>query len=98
VDLFKIKLQSQVGRGEYEGVLDAGRKILGRYGLAGAYQGLSATMLRNFPSFGTYFLGSELGYRMVNPHFYSSKVPLGCVVSKDMDRDWRRRVFEQSRS
>jgi len=68
VDLFKIKLQTQVGSGgEYKGVFDAGRKIIGRYGWQGAFQGFSATMARNIPCFGTYFCFSEFGYRLVNP-------------------------------
>ena len=53
VDLFKIKLQAQVGKGEYEGVIDAGRKILGKYGWKGAFQGFVPTMWRNIPCFGT---------------------------------------------
>ncbi|CAM9299290.1 unnamed protein product [Ascophyllum nodosum] len=55
VDLFKIKLQAQVGKGEYEGVIDCGRKIFGRHGISGVYQGFGATALRNFPCFGAYF-------------------------------------------
>jgi len=67
VDLFKIKLQSQVGKGEYAGVLDAGRKILSKYGWRGAYQGFAPTMARNIPCFATYFCFSEAGYRWINP-------------------------------
>jgi len=67
VDLFKIKLQAQVGKGEYAGVIDAGRKIIGKYGWRGAYQGFNPTMARNIPCFATYFCFSEAGYRWVNP-------------------------------
>ena len=68
VDLFKIKLQTQVGTGgEYSGVIDAGKKILGKYGWKGAYQGFAATTARNVPCFATYFCFSEFGYRLVNP-------------------------------
>jgi solute carrier family 25 carnitine/acylcarnitine transporter 20/29 len=68
VDLFKIKLQTQVGSGgEYAGVIDAGRKILGKYGWRGAYQGFAATCARNIPCFATYFCFSEFGFRLVNP-------------------------------
>jgi len=68
VDLFKIKLQTQVGSGgEYSGVIDAGKKIIGKYGWKGAYQGFAPTMARNIPCFATYFCFSEFGYRLVNP-------------------------------
>jgi len=68
VDLFKIKLQTQVGRGgEYTGVFDAGRKIIGTYGWRGAFQGFTPTMVRNVPCFATYFCFAEFGYRLVNP-------------------------------
>lgn len=68
MDLFKIKLQSQVGTsGQYSGVFDAGRQIIGKYGWRGAFQGFSATMARNIPCFSTYFCFSEFGYRLVNP-------------------------------
>ncbi|CAM9474788.1 unnamed protein product, partial [Hapterophycus canaliculatus] len=59
VDLFKIKLQAEVGTGEYAGVLDCGKKIIGTYGIKGAYQGFSAVLLRNFPCFGAYFFCFE---------------------------------------
>jgi solute carrier family 25 carnitine/acylcarnitine transporter 20/29 len=67
VDLFKIKLQSQVGKGEYEGVIDCGRKVIARYGWRGAYQGFIPTILRNVPAFGLYFYFSEFGFRLINP-------------------------------
>jgi len=66
VDLLKIKLQAQIGEGEYSGVFDAARKLSRTYGVAGVYQGLGATLLRNVPCFGLYFLGSEFGFRLVN--------------------------------
>mmetsp|Transcript_22578 Transcript_22578/g.35961 ORF Transcript_22578/g.35961 Transcript_22578/m.35961 type:complete len:266 (-) Transcript_22578:945-1742(-) len=64
VDLLKIKLQSQVGKGEYNGVFDAAGKLSKAHGIRGLYQGFSATMLRNVPCFGLYFMGSEFGYRL----------------------------------
>lgn len=66
VDLLKIKLQSQVGEGEYKGVFDAAGKLSRAHGVQGLYQGFSATILRNFPCFGLYFFGSEFGYRLIN--------------------------------
>lgn len=84
VDLLKIKLQAQVGKGEYSGVFDAGRKITRAYGLRGLYQGVEATIIRNVPCFGLYFLGAEFGYRLVvSPHEKPtpSQVFLGGFVS-----------------
>lgn len=69
VDLFKVKLQAQVGKGEYNGVIDAAKKIIGKHGWRGAYQGFNPTMARNIPCFGTYFCFSEFGYRQINPPF-----------------------------
>lgn len=67
VDLLKIKLQIQpAGEGEYTGVIDAARKILGQYGIKGLYQGLVSTIVRNVPCFGMFFWGSEMGYRLLN--------------------------------
>ncbi|CAN0035697.1 unnamed protein product [Pylaiella littoralis] len=59
VDLFKIKLQAQVGKGEYDGVFDCGKKIFKAHGIKGAYQGFSAVLLRNVPCFGAYFFCFE---------------------------------------
>ncbi len=67
VDLLKIKMQSQVGKGEYSGVIDAARKLSRAHGIAGLYQGGVASWTRNIPCFGMYFLGSEFGYRQVVP-------------------------------
>lgn len=68
VDLLKIQLQSQVGQGgKYKGVFDCARQITSQYGWRGAFQGLEATMIRNVPCFGSYFICSEAGYRLINP-------------------------------
>mmetsp|Transcript_33433 Transcript_33433/g.40969 ORF Transcript_33433/g.40969 Transcript_33433/m.40969 type:complete len:299 (-) Transcript_33433:434-1330(-) len=67
VDLLKIKLQAQVGKGEFEGVFDAAKKITRTHGFGGVYQGVAATWLRNIPCFGLYFFGAEFGYRLVCP-------------------------------
>ncbi|CAM9388823.1 unnamed protein product, partial [Discosporangium mesarthrocarpum] len=80
VDLFKIKLQAQVGKGEYEGVIDAGRKIVGVYGVKGAFQGLGATMLRNVPCFGAYFFCFENVKRSLTKAGEQSSLP-ACFVA-----------------
>lgn len=49
-----------MGKGEYDGVFDCGRKIFKAYGIKGAYQGFSAVLLRNFPCFGAYFFCFEV--------------------------------------
>jgi solute carrier family 25 carnitine/acylcarnitine transporter 20/29 len=84
VDLLKIKLQAQVGEGEYKGVLDAARKITKQHGIKGVYQGFVPTMVRNIPCFGFYFMGSEFGYRLVCPvgeTHTAQQVFLGGMVS-----------------
>lgn len=59
----------QVGKGEYDGVFDCGRKIFGQYGIKGAYQGFSAVLLRNVPCFGAYFFCFEV--RAFYPRLHS---------------------------
>lgn len=53
-----------MGKGEYDGVFDCGRKIFKAYGIKGAYQGFSAVLLRNVPCFGAYFFCFEVGSRL----------------------------------
>jgi solute carrier family 25 carnitine/acylcarnitine transporter 20/29 len=67
MDLLKIKLQAQIGQGQYTGVFDAGRKIVSRYGVGGLYQGLAITTLRNTPAFGGYFFAFEAGKKWLTP-------------------------------
>ena len=59
---FKTKMQIQILRahaGEnvspYRNVFQAGYVIASQHGIRGVYQGLSATLMRNMPSFGIYF-------------------------------------------
>ena len=49
-----------MGKGEYDGVFDCGKKIFKAHGIKGAYQGFSAVLLRNFPCFGAYFFCFEV--------------------------------------
>eukprot|EP00698_Gefionella_okellyi_P008929 TRINITY_DN2238_c0_g1_i2.p1 TRINITY_DN2238_c0_g1~~TRINITY_DN2238_c0_g1_i2.p1 ORF type:complete len:256 (-),score=32.67 TRINITY_DN2238_c0_g1_i2:257-1024(-) len=67
IDFFKSQVQVQVIRQaanpglpvEYAGVWDCARKIVGKRGIAGAYQGLGATLVRNIPANGVYFISYE---------------------------------------
>jgi solute carrier family 25 carnitine/acylcarnitine transporter 20/29 len=64
-DLFKSQVQAQMvhaaaaGKPKYAGTLDCARVILRERGLAGAFQGLQATVLRNFVGVGAYFAAYE---------------------------------------
>lgn len=64
-DNLKCKLQSQKPgqAGGYSGVFDAGRKIASQFGVAGIYQGLCATLLRNIPANAAYFWAYEASRR-----------------------------------
>lgn len=66
-DHIKCKLQSQVpGQANaYTGVFDAGRRIFSNFGVAGIYQGLFATMLRNIPANAFYFYAYEGSRRLM---------------------------------
>jgi solute carrier family 25 carnitine/acylcarnitine transporter 20/29 len=61
VDLLKVKLQAQgsgSGAEQYDGVVDAARKIFNKWGIRGLWQGGGATLLRNVPCFAGYFAGA----------------------------------------
>ena len=68
-DNLKCKLQAQTpgGAGNYSGVFDAGRRIAGQHGVAGLYQGIAATLLRNVPANAAYFWGYEGCRRAMTP-------------------------------
>jgi len=60
IDLLKIKLQSQVGKGgQYKNVFHAASSIYGGYGFRGLYKGFVPTVMRNIPAFGGYFFTFE---------------------------------------
>ncbi|CAG8667485.1 6421_t:CDS:10, partial [Acaulospora morrowiae] len=60
VELLKVQLQTQhtvnasVSK-PYKGVVDAGIQIFKNRGIAGLYRGITITILRDIPSFATYF-------------------------------------------
>lgn len=54
-DLLKIKLQAQVGSGQYSGVFDCARQIASKYGVRGLYQGLQGTVIRDVPCYASQF-------------------------------------------
>lgn len=66
IDLFKTKMQIQIirsksgGTVQYRNVFHAGYVIVRTHGVRGAYQGLSATCLRNTPACAVYFGFYEL--------------------------------------
>jgi len=60
IDLLKIKLQSQVGKGgQYKSTFHAARTIYGGRGIRGLYKGFVPTVMRNIPAFGGYFFTFE---------------------------------------
>eukprot|EP01123_Difflugia_compressa_P013033 TRINITY_DN5821_c0_g1_i1.p1 TRINITY_DN5821_c0_g1~~TRINITY_DN5821_c0_g1_i1.p1 ORF type:complete len:301 (-),score=37.64 TRINITY_DN5821_c0_g1_i1:138-1040(-) len=67
VDLLKCKLQAQVGKGQYRGVWDCLVQLLRSRGIAGIYQGITATAMRNIPCFGSYFYFFELVKQSLTP-------------------------------
>jgi len=52
VDLLKCKLQAS---NEFPGVIAAARVLYSRFGIAGLWQGMPATLMRNVPCFSMYF-------------------------------------------
>mmetsp|Transcript_1244 Transcript_1244/g.1384 ORF Transcript_1244/g.1384 Transcript_1244/m.1384 type:complete len:298 (-) Transcript_1244:194-1087(-) len=57
MELFKNRLQAQVGSGQYKGVVDCAKQTVARYGFRGVYHGNVAMMLRDIPQVGCYFWG-----------------------------------------
>jgi solute carrier family 25 carnitine/acylcarnitine transporter 20/29 len=80
VDLFKCKLQAQVGQGKYSGVIDAGKQVVSKYGIRGAYQGFVPTMIRNIPCFGAYFWGFEAAKKALTPEGETPSL-LSCFIA-----------------
>jgi len=81
VDLLKVKLQSQIGKGEYKNVFDAAAQIFRKYGVRGLYQGWGATTLRNVPCFGSYFAGFEWAVRKLSPDNTSTPPLYICFIA-----------------
>ncbi|CAO3599774.1 unnamed protein product [Absidia cylindrospora] len=69
IELLKVKLQTQDPKGvigangklevPYKGVVDCGIRTVRAHGLKGIYRGLGITLLRDFPSYGLYFVTYE---------------------------------------
>jgi len=67
IDLLKVKLQAQVGAGQYKGVWDCVTQLLRSRGPRALYQGYSAVQLRNIPAFAVYFEFFEQAKTWVTP-------------------------------
>ncbi|KAF9582136.1 hypothetical protein BGW38_000597, partial [Lunasporangiospora selenospora] len=79
VELLKVKLQTQYAPAAgavaslaekqvskpYKGVLDAGIRTFRQQGLRGLYRGMDITLLRDVPSYFTYFVTYEGGKRIL---------------------------------
>ncbi|KAI8092530.1 mitochondrial carrier domain-containing protein [Halteromyces radiatus] len=69
IELLKVKLQTQDPKGvigangklepPYKGVLECGVRTVRAHGIQGIYRGLGITLLRDFPSYGLYFVTYE---------------------------------------
>ncbi|KAG0323467.1 hypothetical protein BGZ99_002768 [Dissophora globulifera] len=80
VELLKVKLQTQYSPAKgavgaatgavkpYTGVLDAGIRTFRQQGLRGLYRGMDITLMRDVPSYFTYFVTYEGGKRIL-AHF-----------------------------
>ena len=81
-DHLKCKLQAQVPgqKDAYKGVLDAGWRIGKEFGIKGIYQGLGATILRNVPANGFYFLGYEGIRQLLTAKEQSPSMPTNFVA------------------
>ncbi|CAO3614174.1 unnamed protein product [Cunninghamella blakesleeana] len=91
IELLKVKLQTQDPAGvigangkleaPYKGVVDCGLRTVKANGLSGIYRGLGITLLRDFPSYGLYFVtyeGLKRGFQSMkkNPEESLSTVDL----------------------
>eukprot|EP01130_Rhizamoeba_saxonica_P010769 TRINITY_DN4440_c0_g1_i1.p1 TRINITY_DN4440_c0_g1~~TRINITY_DN4440_c0_g1_i1.p1 ORF type:complete len:297 (-),score=52.88 TRINITY_DN4440_c0_g1_i1:7-897(-) len=59
MDLFKIKMQGQIGEGKYKGVWDCASQIYKVHGIRGMFHGFVPTLLRDSICFPLYFMGFE---------------------------------------
>jgi solute carrier family 25 carnitine/acylcarnitine transporter 20/29 len=55
VELSKIQMQNQIGKGTFRSPSDCMHQVWRRHGLIGCYRGLWPTILRETPSYGAYF-------------------------------------------
>jgi len=67
IDLLKVKLQAQVGAGQYKGVWDCVTQLLRSRGPQSLYQGYAAVQMRNIPAFAVYFEFFEQAKSWVTP-------------------------------
>lgn len=67
IDLLKVKLQAQVGAGQYKGVWDCVTQLMKQRGPQSLYQGYTSVQLRNIPAFATYFEFFEQAKGWVTP-------------------------------
>jgi solute carrier family 25 carnitine/acylcarnitine transporter 20/29 len=70
IDFFKSQLQVQVFKEKplYTTVPQAVKYVLGNYGILGAYQGISATIIRNLPFRSSYFVTYETVLKYLMDH------------------------------
>ncbi|CAO3599792.1 unnamed protein product [Absidia cylindrospora] len=89
IELLKVKLQTQDPKGvigatgkleaPYKGVVDCGVRTVRAHGLQGIYRGLGITLLRDFPSYGLYFVTYEGLKRVFQSMKKNPEEPLGTV-------------------
>jgi solute carrier family 25 carnitine/acylcarnitine transporter 20/29 len=70
IDLLKVKLQAQVGAGQYKSVWDCVTQLWKQRGPRALYQGYAAVQLRNIPAFATYFEFFEQMKGIITPAGY----------------------------
>ncbi|RIB05543.1 mitochondrial carrier domain-containing protein [Gigaspora rosea] len=68
VELLKVQLQTQKNNPAYKGVFDAAAKIYAHRGISGLYHGLPITIMRDIPSFATYFFVYEGIKQIIGNH------------------------------
>ena len=85
MELIKIRLQNQIGlkskSDAYRGPLAAIRSIYRIQGLRGFYQGFTATLIRETPSYGLYFASFEVFSQWLNVDPQSSSPSTGILVA-----------------
>ncbi|XP_062520273.1 mitochondrial carnitine/acylcarnitine carrier protein-like [Corticium candelabrum] len=62
-----LQIQTAAGGVQYSGPLDVARKVFRQSGIQGLYKGTCATLLRDLPGSGMYFMGYEGILRMITP-------------------------------
>ena len=70
--VFLVQIQHASGEHKYKGPVDCAKKLYREGGIRGVYRGTAATLLRDVPASGMYFMTYEWLQHVLTPAGHSS--------------------------